>query len=42
MASPPRWLPILCLLVPGLAQAARPMATDDTATSPAGECQIEA
>ena len=30
------------LLATALAHGARPMATDDTGTSPAGECQIEA
>jgi hypothetical protein len=33
---------MLLLIATGSAQAARPMATDDTATAPAGECQIEA
>jgi hypothetical protein len=37
------WVATLLLLIAtGSAQAARPMATDDTATAPAGECQIEA
>jgi hypothetical protein len=36
-----RWLPLLCLLAVELAQAGRPMATDDTSTAEAGECQIE-
>ena len=34
--------PLLCCFAMHGAQAARPMATDDTATAPAGECQIEA
>lgn len=38
---PPLWPLALLLIVHG-AQAARPMATDDTATAPGGECQIEA
>jgi hypothetical protein len=38
----PRLLPLLCLLAMHGAHAARPMATDDTATTAAGECQIEA
>jgi hypothetical protein len=33
---------LLCLVPAGAAWAARPMATDDTSTAPAGECQIEA
>jgi len=37
------WVAALLLLIATAgAQAARPMATDDTATAPAGECQIEA
>jgi hypothetical protein len=35
-------LPLLFWLAMQCAQAARPMATDDTATAAAGECQIEA
>jgi len=35
-------LPLLCWFAVNCAQAARPMATDDTATAAAGECQIEA
>ena len=35
-------VPLLCCFAMHGAQAARPMATDDTATAPAGECQIEA
>jgi hypothetical protein len=35
-------LPLLCWLAVQVAHAARPMATDDTATAAAGECQIEA
>lgn len=34
-------LPLVCCLAMHSAQAARPMATDDTATAAAGECQIE-
>ena len=30
-----------CLLAAPLVQAGRPMATDDTSTAEAGECQIE-
>ena len=41
-----RWpilaLPLLGLLAVQVVHAARPMATDDTATTAAGECQIEA
>jgi hypothetical protein len=37
----PLW-PLACLLAAQGALAARPMATDDTATTPGGECQIEA
>jgi hypothetical protein len=33
---------LLCLMAAASAQAARPMATDDTNTAAAGECQIEA
>jgi hypothetical protein len=33
---------VACLAALEHAQAARPMATDDTATAPGGECQIEA
>ena len=34
--------PLLILLCLHAAHAARPMATDDTATAAAGECQVEA
>jgi hypothetical protein len=35
-------LPLAWLLAATNVQAARPMATDDTATTPGGECQVEA
>lgn len=37
-----RLAPLLVLLGASLAHGARPMATDDTGTAPAGTCQIEA
>jgi hypothetical protein len=37
-----RLLPMLCLLAAQVVHAGRPMATDDTSTAAAGECQIEA
>ena len=36
------WLAASWLLAAALAHGARPMATDDTGTAPAGECQVEA
>ena len=42
VAGRSRLLPLLCLLAMQGVHAARPMATDDTATAAAGECQIEA
>jgi hypothetical protein len=41
-ASVRRLLPMLCLLAAPIAQAGRPMATDDTSTAAAGQCQVEA
>ena len=42
MALMYRLLPLLCLLAAPAAQAGRPMATDDTSTAAAGQCQVEA
>jgi hypothetical protein len=42
MVSMYRLLPMLCLLAAQVAQAGRPMATDDTSTAGASQCQIEA
>lgn len=42
MLLPSIWLSLAGMLFATVVQAARPMATDDTSTAPAGECQIEA